>query len=75
MGCERRDYLAFMLRLWRANGGEGSQGERWRASLESPQTQEKFTFVNLVELFTFLEQEVEQMDGADPCQTKDRLTS
>ena len=70
MDCERKKYLAFMLRLWRTNGDEVSPGERWRASLESPQTQVKFLFVNLAELFTFLEQEVELADRADEHEAK-----
>ncbi len=47
-------YHAYLLRLWRDNGGEPAL---WRASLESPQVTERLSFASLVDLFAFLEQE------------------
>jgi hypothetical protein len=48
---EQRDYLSYLLRLWRE-----SEGERpvWRASLRSTQTGEKVGFGSLEELCEFL---------------------
>ena len=54
MSKEQRSYLSYLLRLWQAKSG----GERvWRASLESPHTDERKSFACLRDLFTFLEQE------------------
>jgi len=50
----KKQYLSFMLRMWRANG-EGKAA--WRASLESPHTGESIGFASLEELFTFLRQQ------------------
>jgi hypothetical protein len=53
MSREQR-YISYLLRLWQTRSG----GERvWRASLESPQTEERKSFASLTDLFTFLEQE------------------
>ena len=47
-------YLSYLLRLWQTKSG----GEQvWRASLESPHTDERKSFASLTDLFTFLEQE------------------
>ena len=64
----QKDYRSYMLRLWRDGSPRQQRGAGWRASLESSQTQERFVFVSLAELFTFLEQEVEQVDESD-CST------
>jgi len=53
---ERRRYLAYLLRLWRA-GGEAAL---WRASLESPRTGEQVNFASLDELLEFLRQQTGQ---------------
>jgi hypothetical protein len=58
----RKDYLSYMLRLWRSGSPCQQRGAGWRASLESSHTQERFAFAGLTELFTFLEQEIEQAD-------------
>lgn len=51
-------YRAYLLRLWPVH----SAGTiTWRASLESAQTKEHRGFANLQELFTFLEDEVDEM--------------
>src|SRR6476646_128545 len=47
-----RLYLSYLLRLW-ANSGVGERGN-WRASLESPTTQEQWHFPDLESLFAFL---------------------
>ena len=55
------DYLAYLLRLWRANGENSSQSAAesvvWRVSLESPHTGEKKSFASLDDLFDFLRQQ------------------
>jgi hypothetical protein len=52
MRPERRDYLAYLLRVWCT---DTPQGPAWRASLESPHTGERQSFATLRALFTFLE--------------------
>lgn len=55
----RREYLAFMLRLWRAGDVPApGQAAAWRAALESPHTGERIGFGSLAELFTFFTEEV-----------------
>ena len=49
-----KQYLAFLLRLWRENGGDSPH---WRASLERPQSGERLGFATLAGLFAFLEKE------------------
>lgn len=59
MAKEQPDYLAYLLRLWRASeGGKVT----WRASLESTQTRERKGFGSLDDLFDFLQQQT----GAPP---------
>ena len=48
---EARDYVAYLLRLWREKGGESTQ---WRASLQDPHTGEKVGFASLEVLFAYL---------------------
>jgi hypothetical protein len=48
---EARDYVAYLLRLWREKGGEST---RWRASLQDPRSGERVGFANPEELFEFL---------------------
>jgi hypothetical protein len=48
---EARDYVAYLLRLWREKGGKSTQ---WRASLQEPNTGEKEGFVSLGALFAYL---------------------
>ena len=50
----KREYVAFLLRLWQVRG-TGPTG--WRASLESPRTGECHGFASLDELFLFLRQQ------------------
>ena len=64
-----RDYVAYLLRLWRVN----SKGKTtWRASVESASTGERQGFTNLDDLFDFLRQQTDAPpnsdEGAiDPC--------
>lgn len=55
MTDKRRRYLSYLLRLWQ-------EWDRlpavWRASLEDPQTGERLGFSDIVQLFTFLEDQV-----------------
>jgi hypothetical protein len=51
MTKEAPRYMAYMLRLWRANTGAQPV---WRASLESPHTGERLGFASLEALFVFL---------------------
>ncbi len=51
-------YLAYLLRLWRVDGG----GELvWRALLENAHTGERRQFVDLDALFEFLREQTGQM--------------
>ena len=57
---ERRDYLSYLLRLWRV----GKQKAVWRASLESPHTGERIGFASLDALFAFLRQQTDDEASA-----------
>jgi hypothetical protein len=48
---EARDYVAYLLRLWRESSGESTQ---WRASLQDPHSGERVGFASLEELFDSL---------------------
>jgi hypothetical protein len=50
----QRQYLSYLLRLWRENGGDV---QIWRATLERPQDGECLVFASLVDLFAFLDKE------------------
>ena len=59
MERKRREYLAYLLRLWRADELPPSgKVSNWRASLESPQSGERIGFGSLSELFAYLTEEV-----------------
>jgi hypothetical protein len=51
---EARDYVAYLLRMWREKGGELT---RWRASLQDPRSGERVGFAGLEELFVYLRRE------------------
>jgi len=55
---EQPDYLAYLLRLWRASTEEGAV---WRASVDSPQTGERHGFAGLAALFAFLEERTDDL--------------
>jgi hypothetical protein len=62
----RREYLAYMLRLWRAGDSWTAEPTaNWRASLESSLTGERIGFGSLAELFDFLIQEVTHCEAGD----------
>jgi hypothetical protein len=65
MTQERVDYLSYLLRLWREDGGEKSQCGAaravWRASLETPGG-ESHGFASLDDLTGFLRRQI----GAPP---------
>lgn len=46
----KREYMAYLLRLWREN-----RESPWRARLENPNTEERVVFANLTDLVAFLE--------------------
>ena len=50
-------YRSYLLRLWQEGSGEPPL---WRASLESPRSDDQRGFASLTELFTFLQKEVGQ---------------
>ncbi len=54
MSEEPREYLAYLLRLWKVSGA-GSPA--WRASLEDPHTRARKGFPDLESLFAFLEEQ------------------
>jgi hypothetical protein len=63
MSNPKRGYVAYLLRLWQAQEGENAV---WRASLESPQTGERWGFASVADLFTFVESEVGQAARRQP---------
>jgi hypothetical protein len=58
---ERRDYLSYLLRLWRV----GKEQAVWRASLESPHSGERIGFASLDELFAFLREQTDDEASYD----------
>jgi hypothetical protein len=68
MSNPSRGYVAYLLRLWQAQEGGSAV---WRASLESPQTGERWGFASLADLFTFLECEVGQTPQRQPAPSTD----
>ena len=58
MSHKHRQYISYLLRLWRADGDEA---DVWRASLEDPHTGQRIGFADLQRLFAFL---VEQTGDA-----------
>lgn len=59
---EQRDYLSYLLRLWRESDEESPV---WRASLKSSRTGEKVGFGSLDELFAFLQRETGIVSNAN----------
>jgi hypothetical protein len=74
MSTARKSYIAYLLRLWRADETAGKEViGAWRASLESPQASERIGFGSVEELFAYLRQEMELCEhkgakerGGDP---------
>ena len=55
MTGDKRDYHAYLLRLWRVNTGRDTV---WHASLEDSRTGERRGFTDLSMLFAFLEEKI-----------------
>jgi hypothetical protein len=53
----RQRYLSYLLRLWQTSDGKETV---WRASLQSPSSEERHGFASLEELMNFLEAQAEQ---------------
>ncbi len=51
--------MAFLVRLWRV---DGQRHPTWRASVQDPHTGERKGFADLKELFTFLEEQINNAD-------------
>lgn len=63
MSTARNSYIAYLLRLWRADETSGREVIcAWHASLESPQTGERIGFGSVEELFLYLRQEMESCE-------------
>jgi hypothetical protein len=50
--AQKQRYLSYLLRLWQTSDGKK---HIWRASLQSPNTQERRGFASLEELMDYLE--------------------
>ena len=62
--CEqRREYVAYLLRMWRARKGTKWS---WRASLERVQTGERKGFASLEDLFAYLRGQAGLSTGSCP---------
>ena len=53
----RQGYLSYLLRLWQTSDGERRV---WRASLQSPDSEERQGFASLQDLYDFLNAQVVQ---------------
>ena len=56
-------YLAYLLRLWQESPGSAPREPRrdpplWRASLQSPQSEERLGFAGPEELFAYLREQL-----------------
>ncbi len=62
MTKKQPDYLAYLVRLWRASEGGETQtpAEKpvWRVSIENPHTHEQTGFASLEALFDFLREQI-----------------
>ncbi len=67
---ERPDSLAYLLRLWPEDGGQGV----WRASLESVDSHERRGFATLDELLDFLRRQTVAASAAASLSTADAWT-
>ena len=76
MAQKQVDYLSYLLRLWRENGGKGSQSGAaravWRASLETL-SGESHGFANLDDMVGFLNRQVGARSDVEPgCSLSER---
>jgi hypothetical protein len=53
----RQRYLSYLLRLWQTSDGKKTV---WRASLQSPSSEERHGFASLEELMSFLKAQAER---------------
>ena len=57
---EQKDYVSYLLRMWRDSSGGGAASAKealWRASLQSPRSGKRIAFASLEELFCFLQRQ------------------
>jgi len=62
MNAQQKQYLAYLLRLWRV---KQNNENGWRASLESPHTGEGHGFASLEFLVEFLREQIGGEDAKD----------
>ena len=71
-----RNYISYLLRMWRSGQDEAT----WQASLESPLTGERQGFAGLEELWAFLQAQTDVRDnkkiqddvrGGEKCEKSD----
>ena len=60
---EQRDYLSYLLRVWRV---EVRERTTWRASLECPNTGQQLGFPDLAALCRYLRVETDQEEDDAP---------
>ena len=62
MAKKQPDYLAYLVRLWRANEIRESRAPArkpvWRVSIEDPHTHEQTGFASLEALFDFFREQI-----------------
>ncbi|MFL7794269.1 MAG: hypothetical protein AB8I69_19155 [Anaerolineae bacterium] len=61
MSKKQPDYISYLLRVWRSNGGE----KDWRASLQNPHTGECMGFAGIDDLCIFLRQQTGAECGSE----------
>jgi hypothetical protein len=61
MARERRQYVAYLLRLWQVPSGGGRV---WRASLQDVHTGERRGFISVAQMIAFLEVQTSGAPGA-----------
>lgn len=62
MTADRQHYISFLLRIWST-----SRDKRvvWQASLEAPDTGERTGFTDLLEMYTFLEGQIDHLSNQE----------
>ena len=70
MADAERDYLAYLLRLWRTGPGEGAE---WRASLQDAQTGRRVGFACLDDAVAFLKQRMGKREAEEKPLTENWL--
>jgi hypothetical protein len=73
---QQRRYLSYLLRLWQESGGSSDprgNAPVWRASLESPQSDERLGFAGLNELVAFLWEQTGGASSADGLEKAERM--